>query len=207
MKSSKQGHTLTTPLSISIAKIDGFTTLLQSGIKLPAASGISLGVFINSLPGFDIDYVADTIQTIFLDGNAIDDLEQPLTKHDHVLALSAAMPGLAGAIFRRNSLCAALRTRSENLGTAKKSNNELFVLLKLFNSIAQEKGEELLRSGGIFSGKTLLSFFDQRPSLFDAIISLNFNGKTQMPTDLFSCVSEENQYFLKLTTAKQQEAQ
>jgi hypothetical protein len=205
MKSSKQNHPITTPLTISTTKIDGFTTLLQSGIKLPAASGISLGVFLNSLPGFDIDYVSDTVQTIFLDGNALDDLEQPLTSQDHVIALSAAMPGLAGAIFRRNSLCAALRTRSENLGTAKKSSNEIFVLLKLFNSIAQEKGEELLRPGGIFSGETLRAFFNQRPSLLDAITSIHINGKMKVSADLLTCVSRERQYYLKIISAQQQD--
>lgn len=205
MTSSTHTRSLNRELTLSVAKIDRFTTLFQSGIKLPVASGMPVGVFINSLPGFDIDYISNTIQTIFLDGNAIDNLEHPLTRRDHVLALSAAMPGLAGAIFRRNSLCAALRTRSDNLHTSKKSNHELSILLKLFNSIALEKGGELLRSGGLFSGETLHSFFQQRPSLLESITSSNIDGKMQKVKDLLPSLSREEQYYLKINPTEQQE--
>jgi hypothetical protein len=207
MTSNTQSKSLAIDLTLSAAKIDRFTTLLQSGIKLPVTAGMSLGVFIDSLPGFDIDYVSNVIQTIFLDGNAIDDLEYPLTRHDHVLALSAAMPGLAGAIFRRNSLCAALRTRSDNLNATEKGDHKLFILLKLFNTIALEKGGMLLQSGGIFSGKTLFSFFQQRPFLLDAITSVDFDGKMQAAQDLLPSLSNEKQYYLKINTTKQQDSQ
>ena len=201
--------TNTRPLPITFTipgtKIDRFTSLLQSGMRLPAPSGLSLGVFIDSLPGFDIDYISNTVQTIFLDGNAIDDLEHPLTRPDHVLALSAAMPGLAGAIFRRNSLCAALRTRSNTSQPKTEDNHELYILLKLFNSIAQEKGGELLRLGGVFSGETLRSFFQQRPSLLEVIQTLLIDGENLAVNNLLLSLSDQKQYYLKITTTEQRE--
>ena len=204
MTSSNHTRLNTTELAISVTKIERFTTLLQSGIKLPVASGLSVGVFIDSLPGFDIDYVSDIIQTIFLDGNAIDDLEHPLTRQDHVLALSAAMTGLAGAIFRRNSLCAALRTRSDTVRTNNESNHKLFILLKLFNVIAVEKGGGLLQSGGIFKGEALLSFFKQRQTLLESIISFHIDGKNKDVKDLLSSLSSKKQYYLKINTSEPQ---
>ncbi len=205
MKSNNKTRPLAIDLIVSAAKIDRFTTLLQSGIHLPVESGMPLGVFIDSLPGFDLEYISNTIQTIFLDGNAMDDLEHPLTRQDHVLALSAAMPGLAGAIFRRNSLCAALRTRSDSRSTNKKSNHDLFILLKLFNTIALEKGGELLRSGGIFSGDILFSFFQQRPSLLDSIKSIKIDEKIQTVKDFLSSLPGAGPYYLKIHTSEQQE--
>ena len=206
MAANNHIRSLSLDINIPAVKIDRFTTLLQSGIKLPAVSGMSLGVFIDSLPGFDIDYISHTIQTIFLDGNAIDDLEHPLTQQDHVLALSAAMPGLAGAIFRRNSLCAALRTQGENISAIQQSGRELFIDLKLFNTIALEKGGELLRSGGIFSGETLISFLQQRPSLLGSIQSFNLDTKLLDPKNLLSTLSSDKQYYLKINTTEQQES-
>ena len=90
--------------------IDRFTSLLQAGILIPAVRGVSIGAFLESLPGFTADYITDQVQTIFLNGTATDDMETPMEGDNPVLAISAAMPGLAGAIFRRNSLHAALRT-------------------------------------------------------------------------------------------------
>jgi len=206
MIDNKRIRSLSLDINIPLEKLERFTTLLQSGIKLPAVSGMSLGVFIDDLPGFDIDYISHTIQTIFLDGNAIDDLEHPLTQQNHVLALSAAMPGLAGAIFRRNSLCAALRTQGENPTARKKNGRELYIHLKLFNSIALEKGGELLRLGGIFSGETLISFLQQRPSLVKSIKSFNLDTELLDPNNLLSTLSAEQQYFFKINTIEQQES-
>ena len=130
--SNNHTTTLSATLFISPVEIYRFTTLLQSGIKLPVVAGTPLGIFINSLPGFDPNYISENIQTIFLDGNALDNLEHPLTQSEHIVALSAAMPGLAGAIFRRNSLCAALRTQQEKPQVTDQEKNEIIIHLKLF---------------------------------------------------------------------------
>ncbi len=92
-----------------------FTTVLQSGIEVKTTHGETLAKFLNNFPGFTAEYLADTVQTIFLNGTAVDDLSLPLTGNNPVLALSAAMPGLAGAIFRRNSFHSALRTETKSL--------------------------------------------------------------------------------------------
>ena len=158
-------------------KMQPFTSLLQAGIRLPCRVGTSVGAFLHDLPGFDLEYITERIQTIFLDGSAIDDLGQPLTEHEHVLALSAALPGLAGAIFRKDSICAPLRGQKKNTASTRQNQERITVLLKLFNMIAREKGEELLRQGQLFNGKYLLEFFASRPHLLNHIVQFSLNGK------------------------------
>lgn len=174
-----------------------FTTILQSGILLPCQTHTPLGVFLDSLPDFDIAYISERIQTIFLDGNALDDLEQPLSNPRHILALSAAMPGLAGAIFRRNSMCAALRTRPSQAAQME-SEEETMVHLKLFNMIAQEKGAGILAMGGYFTGENLHEFLGRRPSLLQSISSIELDRQPVQPDIFLSRLLGDDQYHLKI---------
>jgi hypothetical protein len=75
-------------------------TLFQAGFYVTAAAGDSVISVLQRLPGFTPAYIERDIQTIFLNGTAIDDLSVPLNGSSAVIALSAAMPGLAGAILR-----------------------------------------------------------------------------------------------------------
>ena len=194
---SQTNHTVTlTPPRENLA---GLTTLLQSGILLTCPTGTSIGVFLDSLPDFDMNYITDRIQTIFFDGNAMDDLEHRFTKAEHVLALSAAMPGLAGAIFRKNSLCAALRTQGSHNDPSISPNTTTTVCLKLFNMIAQEKGEKILQRGGLFTGKSLQDFFHNRPSLLQSATTLQFDSLEITPTALLSHLQEDQYYFFHIT--------
>jgi hypothetical protein len=165
-------------------KIGPYTTLLQSGISLECRVGQPIGVFLCSLPGFDMEYIVDRIQTIFLDGNAIDDMETLFSNSAPVLALSAAMPGLAGAIFRKNSLHAALRTSDSKNTLVSQTDKKILVCLKLFNMIATEKGPGLLEKGGVFSGSILLNFFEQRSQLKQNITHITM-AKKSMPAETF----------------------
>ena len=171
------------------------TTLLQNGITMFCPPDIAIGTFLASLPDFDVDYLADRVQTIFIDGNAIDNLDKPFPGKSHVIALSAAMPGLAGAIFRRNSICAALRKNSgQEIEEKVKQKEAIEISLKLFNVIAQEKGPALLRHGGIFSGKALWDFFNLRKSLIDQIFTFSINGDEGKGNDLMQCLKPHNLY-------------
>ncbi len=190
-------HTVTlTPPRENLA---GLTTLLQSGILLTCPTGTSIGVFLDSLPDFDMNYITDRIQTIFFDGNAMDDLQRRFTKAEHVLALSAAMPGLAGAIFRKNSLCAALRTQGSFTASNISPNKTTTVCLKLFNMIAQEKGEKILQRGGVFTGKSLKDFFLNRPSLLQSATILQLDTLETTPTAFLSHLQEDQRYFFHIT--------
>ncbi len=170
-------------LTVKAEALPLFTTLLQSGIELNATSGQPLALLLHSLPGFTADYLAERVQTIFLDGTAIDDLTTPLQRQWQVVALSAAMPGLAGAIFRRNSFHAALRTATGTPGRGS-GGGEITVRLKLFNSIARERGPELLHLGVRVAASALVDFFALRPGLLSTIDRACLAGREVSPPSL-----------------------
>lgn len=164
-------------MSVTDDALPLFTTVLQSGIEIKTAHGETLGKFLSNFPGFTAKYLADTVQTIFLNGTAVDDLSLPLTGDNPVLALSAAMPGLAGAIFRKNSFHAALRTDTKTLPSKSAQNKSISVTLKLFNSIARDRGVDLLKTGLCLHSKQLANFLTNRPHLAEHIVRIQFADK------------------------------
>jgi hypothetical protein len=164
-------------LTVTPEALPLFTTVLQSGIAVKVPHGKTLGKFLSNFPGFTAEYLAETVQTIFLNGTAVDDLTLPLTGSNPVLALSAAMPGLAGAIFRKNSFHSALRTDTNALPSEPIQHESITVTLKLFNSIARERGGALLQSGQAIKTDLLANFLSKRPSLWQHVLSIHFNDK------------------------------
>ncbi len=177
-----------------------FTTLLQSGIGLQCIKNEPLGTFLLQLADFDTTYLSDTVQTIFLDGNAIDDFTTPLSEPCHTVALSAAMPGLAGAIFRKNSLFATLRTRGVTRKTTEKSNEKVQVWLKLFNRIAIEKGAAFLKKGFFYPGRNLLDFFSVRPFLMNKIIAIHLAGDKVPFSKIHTLIDTNTNYHIRFDT-------
>ena len=59
--------------------------------------GCSVKTMLNNTLGMDDNYVEDRIKTIFLDAKPVDDINTACINDGSVLALSGAMPGLAGA--------------------------------------------------------------------------------------------------------------
>lgn len=177
-------HTL--QLTVRPDALPLFTTVLQSGIEIKTLHGTSIAKFLNTFPGVTAEYLADTVQTIFLDGTAVDDLSLPLTGTTPVLALSAAMPGLAGAIFRRNSFHSALRTETKVLQSETEQTKSITVTLKLFNSIARDQGPELLQAGVCLHADQALTFLSKRPHLTQYISKIQL-GENKMEYSELLC--------------------
>lgn len=177
-------------LTIDPRDISFYTTLLQSGIEIKCQPNEPVARFLDRLPGFTVDYIADIVQTIFLDGTAVDDLTTPLCGKNPVLALSAAMPGLAGAIFRRNSFHAALRTTPDKKNTQNIETKKITVTLKLFNSIASDRGPELLQNSIIIKTGHLLNYLAKRPSLLSQVKQSVLSGKTVHKEELSSLLAD-----------------
>jgi hypothetical protein len=125
-----------------------FTPLLQRGVMLRVQVGCSLSTLLVDQLGLKPEYVKERIKTLFLEGNPVDDLETALVKDGSVLALSAAMPGLAGATLRRGGFFAGMRSpiiQREMITPA--SPEEGFVVVKLFNLLIRELGPIFLERG------------------------------------------------------------
>ncbi len=170
-----------------------FTTLLQSGILVDVPQGESIGDFLASLPGFSRDYIVQRVQTIFLDGLPADDLNQQLFGTGAVVAISAAMPGLAGAIFRKNGIHASLRTTADKVSSeSPAASKPITVRLKLFNMIAVEKGGHILGSGCTLAASSLAKFLGYRHTLSSQLKSLAVNGRNISLQELFPLLEKED---------------
>jgi hypothetical protein len=141
-----------------------FFLLLQKGVKVKARIGSTVLSFLCDDLGLSPEYVDKRIQTLFLDGKAIDKPDSALFREDSTLALSAAMPGLLGATLRKGSYYA--RMRSEISHQEQKTGatiHEGFVLLKLFNLLPAEIGPTVLERGIWMKGEDLRSFLKELP--------------------------------------------
>ncbi|WP_028578991.1 hypothetical protein [Desulfogranum japonicum] len=171
MPESNTPHLL---ISLDHMTLAGFPSLLQYGILLSVEKPVPVMRLLLDLPGINEKYLQDEVQTIFVDGVAADDLQQDLST-GQTLALSAAMPGLAGAIFRREGMHGSLRSRPVK---EKKHQVETdgYVTLKLFNSVASDLVEPLLQSGVCMHGEHFHAFASRRKDLIERSNMLVLDG-------------------------------
>jgi hypothetical protein len=103
--------------------------------------------------------VDERIQTLFLNGKAIDSPGTALLRDDSTLALSAAMPGLLGATLRKGGRYARMRNEISYQEQSQSTPvREGLVLLKLFNLLPAEIGPAVLTRGIWLKGEELNHF-------------------------------------------------
>lgn len=146
--------------------LSSFYSLLQCGIQLKTRVGISVNTILTQEFGLDSRYI-EKIETVFLDGKAVDDLDASLVKDGSILALSSAMPGLVGASLRRGSFYAAMRSQITAAGVQDSVvPQQGMVTLKLFNLVIKELGPIFLKRGIWITGTALHDFLIGQPREF-----------------------------------------
>jgi len=141
-----------------------FLQLLQKGVKVNVRVGSTVLSFLCDDLGLSPEYVDKRIQTLFLNGKAIDKPDASLLKEDSTLALSAAMPGLLGATLRKGSYYARMRSEiSYQEQSQRITVHEGIVLLKLFNLLPAEIGPAVLARGIWLKGEELNQFLKELP--------------------------------------------
>jgi hypothetical protein len=144
---------------VESARIGLFFELLCTGILVETPTGLSVREFLYGVLGLEHKYVDTRIQTVFLNGRALDDIDGAILENGSVLALSGAMPGLAGAVFRRGGAYATLRS---NVGAAPKPFIDAphvgSVIVKLFNQTAADLGPMFFKKGIRVKGHMLSQF-------------------------------------------------
>ncbi|MDD2465703.1 MAG: hypothetical protein PHI97_17025 [Desulfobulbus sp.] len=183
---------MTTPQTYPLLEIDvptkvlpAFASLLQHGVLFPLQHPIPLLSFLVTLPGFTADYIEENVQTIFINGVAADSLDRELVDGTTV-ALSAAMPGLAGAIFRRQGVHGSLRSRPATEPTQVQQTGGGYLTLKLFNSIGTDRIGDLLQQGILISGKALASFARMHEQQFAPPACLRLENQEITYSDLLN---------------------
>ena len=134
----------------------------------------------------DASYVERRITTIFLDGRPVDAVGSARIRENATLALSAAMPGLAGAILRRGGALASLRSNIPCEGEAVEATaRDGVITLKLFNLLAPELAPEFLRRGVLLQAAEAEMFLRQRPpSFWDGCREILLDGRRVEATSL-----------------------
>ncbi len=168
----------------------GFASLLQHGILFPVEQPIQIRTFLLALPGFSAEYIENTVQTIFVNGSAADSFQALLTAGS-TLALSAAMPGLAGAIFRREGMHGSLRSQPTPGSSQRATEGEHgYLTLKLFNAIAQDRVTDLLSQGIVVTGSALCSFAQRQATVLQPPLRLVFAGQEMDAAMVVAAVQE-----------------
>ena len=150
---------------IPSSKLILFYFLLQQGIHLKTLVGEGVHDFLLNrleLPPEDIE---EKIQTVFLNGRVVDDLDKALIKDGAALALSGALPGLVGATMRRGGFYSSFRNpikyQDEERGQGLQEGT---ILLKLFNLLLKDLGPRLLSKGFLVESSQLQEFLKRNES-------------------------------------------
>ena len=143
----------------AVTKMGG---LLSQGVGCRTYVGISLWDFLCNRLGLEPAYIQQHLQTVFVNGRAVDRFDTLFIKNRDVIALSSAMPGLVGATLRRGGHLAGMRANISVQGdeTAPRSQGEGVVRLKMFNIVAREAGVKVLANPVEVTGQALLGCLD-----------------------------------------------
>jgi hypothetical protein len=121
--------------------IQRFFLILQQGFVLKVHVGCMVEELLCQQMGLGLEYPEERIQTIFLDGNPIDDVTSEYVLSGSTHALSGALPGFAAATLRKKVYYAPFRSQISYKQTNDiEATHEGVVFLKLSNLLLKEVG-------------------------------------------------------------------
>jgi hypothetical protein len=127
--------------------INAFFPLLQKGFYIEITTD-NIQKLLCRICDIKAEDVRDRIQTVFLNGKPVDDMESVVIQDGDCLALSAAMPGLVGATMRSGGVLAGFRHSISYRPPQTHCNSRGGVLLiKLFNLVIKDIGPRFLQQG------------------------------------------------------------
>jgi hypothetical protein len=185
--------------------VSNFFLLLQQGVTIRSRTGCSVAAFLREELGAGIETI-EKIQSVFLDGSAVDDLESAVIKDGSALALSAAMPGLVGATLRRGGAYSSFRSAITYHETEKECvKGEGLVQIKIFNLLMAELGPGLLERGVVISSEDFVLFASgQSKDFWQGCRRITLDGKPlvsgQLPDSAW--LSGKGQIILSVSSDK-----
>jgi hypothetical protein len=135
-------------LTVPPERLACFFPLLQKGFALAFLAGCPIRAFLRNGLSLTDEYIEARIQTVFLDGKPVDDIDEALIRVGSTLALAPAMPGLMGAMLRRGGYYAPMRSGITHRGDAAPPGiGQGRITVKLFGMAPRELGPQLLERG------------------------------------------------------------
>jgi hypothetical protein len=184
--------------------IPRFLNLIEHGFKLKIKAGLSIRELFCDQLGISDDYFENRIQTLFLDGKPVDNVGTARVYDGARIALSAAMPGLVGATFRKGGRYASFRgtiSYSEAKNASVRGEGE--ITLKFFNMIAKELGPAFLQKGIIIEEKRFQDFVLRNSEDLKADCnSIHLNDAEIDAAKLKEMEWEDQEMFLQVTSAE-----
>jgi len=189
-------------LGIKARLIPRFLKLIEHGFKLKIKTGLTIRELLCGQLDVSADYLDHRIQTIFLDGKAVDDVDSAWIHEGCRIALSAAMPGLVGATFRKGGRYAPFRSSISYAKTkAPDALGEGQITLKLFNMVAKELGPIFLEKGVIIDGNTFQDFVSENlQDLKAACASIHLNDKKISVSKIKGLKLADREVFLQVAS-------
>ncbi len=183
----KESKEITVALNLEKKALSLFFPLLQQGVGMEVTTGASVREFLCRDLGLDEAYVQARVSTLFLNGSPVDDLDGAFLYDGMTLALSAAMPGLAGATLRRGGCLSSFRSAISYHGHDRV---DAFprpgrINIKLFNLLVRELAPEVLKKGILLSANDAKDLFDH---ILDespiSCVKVQINDRDMSPEEL-----------------------
>ena len=201
-------NNVTHQLSIVIGhdQLAALFPLLQQGFRVDVVVGQSIQKMLCHQLNINADYLEERIKTIFLDGKPVDDVHTAIIRDGATLSLSAAMPGLVGATFRKGGPLASFRSSiTHQKGDETADQRQGHVTLKLFNLLVKELGPTFLERGILIRKEDWEDLVHHQPEKFwTKCKRIRINGQDTTPQELVSLTfSVQSQLvLLKITTTE-----
>lgn len=173
--------------SVPEAQFELFFPLLRQGVTVLARDGQAVQELLSRDLGLSQETIQSRVQTVFVNGHPVDDLQTTTLEEGAVLSLSAAMPGLLGACMRVDSPYARMRDSiSQSQSAQEKDRAEtatIGVTLRLFNFMAKEIGPCVLSRGVVVEPERVLELVGRATEngLWGAGLSMTVDGQPMNP--------------------------
>jgi len=166
------------------------------GFLVDAPPGATIREMLKEAVGLDDDYIKDSIGTVLCNGKPVDDMDAWKVRENASIAVSAALPGLFGAAFRKQGKYAGLRPAcaqdNQSPGDedpACNAEKSTVVQLKLFNQTDRDIAPGLLANGVRMSTGSFCAFWENRLRLTGAgNIRIGINGRPVAPEALCGAI-------------------
>lgn len=152
-------------------RMPSFLPLLQKRFLVETIGGLSIKQLLCETYDVDENYLNNRINTLFLDGKPVDNVEATTVNIGSTVALSAAMPGLVGATLRKGGSLANFRSSISYDGKSASdtTHNVGMVGIKLFNMVLNEIGPVFLKRGILVKKEDLENFFNDQADILRTI--------------------------------------
>ncbi len=166
-------------LTLKAHLVPFFFPLLQRGFTQKIQVGCSVRSLLSDQFRLSVEYIEHRIQTVFLNGKPVDDIDAAIVRDGSRLALSSAMPGVLGATLRRGGYYSRMRSQITHVESAAPPlRTDGRIIVKLFNLTIRELGPVFLARGIWVDGELLADFFRSRSNNWrDGCIEAEVDGR------------------------------